>query len=62
MKKCLLLSGGIDSFCLAFLQRPDIAITIDYGQSALKRKLDLLNLYVRSLESSMKLSRLIVAT
>ncbi|SSU63407.1 7-cyano-7-deazaguanine synthase [Acinetobacter baumannii] len=34
MKKCLLLSGGIDSFCLAFLQRPDIAITIDYGQSA----------------------------
>ncbi|WP_228289769.1 7-cyano-7-deazaguanine synthase [Acinetobacter pittii] len=34
MKKCLLLSGGIDSFCLAFLQKPDIAITIDYGQSA----------------------------
>lgn len=34
MKKCLLLSGGIDSFCLAYLEKPDIAITIDYGQLA----------------------------
>lgn len=34
MKKCLLLSGGIDSVCLAFLVKPDIAITIDYGQLA----------------------------
>jgi len=28
----LLLSGGMDSYALAYLERPDIAVTIDYGQ------------------------------
>ncbi|EMA09809.1 7-cyano-7-deazaguanine synthase [Haloarcula marismortui] len=28
----LLLSGGIDSTALAYSQRPDLAITVDYGQ------------------------------
>lgn len=33
MKKVgLLLSGGMDSYALAFQERPDIAVTIDYGQ------------------------------
>lgn len=32
MKTCLLLSGGMDSIALAWWKRPDIAITIDYGQ------------------------------
>lgn len=32
--KALLLSGGMDSIAVAFWQRPEIAITIDYGQSA----------------------------
>lgn len=32
MKKGILLSGGIDSVALAFWQRPDWAVTIDYGQ------------------------------
>ncbi len=33
MKKVgLLLSGGMDSYALAYLERPDIAVTIDYGQ------------------------------
>lgn len=32
MKTALLLSGGMDSLCIAWWKRPDIAITIDYGQ------------------------------
>lgn len=28
----LLLSGGMDSFALTYQERPDIAVTIDYGQ------------------------------
>ncbi len=34
MKRALLLSGGMDSTCLAFWRRPDLAITIDYGHKA----------------------------
>src|SRR5580700_10602406 len=30
----LLLSGGMDSLCIAWWQRPNSAITIDYGQIA----------------------------
>lgn len=33
MAKAILLSGGIDSIALTYWQRPDIAITIDYGQA-----------------------------
>lgn len=32
MKTALLLSGGMDSVSIAWWQRPDVAITIDYGQ------------------------------
>lgn len=32
MKTALLLSGGMDSMALAFWKRPQVAITIDYGQ------------------------------
>lgn len=32
--RALLLSGGMDSVALAFWKRPEIAITIDYGQRA----------------------------
>lgn len=32
LKTGLLLSGGVDSIGLAYWQRPDIALTIDYGQ------------------------------
>lgn len=32
MKTALLLSGGMDSTAIAAWRRPDIAITIDYGQ------------------------------
>lgn len=34
MKAALLLSGGMDSVALAWWKRPQLAITIDYGQRA----------------------------
>lgn len=34
MKTALLLSGGMDSTAIAYWKRPDLAITIDYGQKA----------------------------
>lgn len=34
MKTALLLSGGMDSLAIAWWKRPDLAITIDYGQKA----------------------------
>lgn len=32
MSECLLLSGGIDSTALCYWRRPELALTIDYGQ------------------------------
>lgn len=40
MKKAILLSGGIDSVALCYWQRPDIAITIDYGQLPATAEID----------------------
>lgn len=34
MKRAILLSGGLDSTAVAYWSRPDLAITIDYGQVA----------------------------
>ena len=34
MSKGILLSGGMDSIALAYWKKPEIAITIDYGQAA----------------------------
>ncbi len=34
MKSALLLSGGMDSLALAWWKRPDVAITLNYGQLA----------------------------
>lgn len=34
MSSLLLLSGGIDSICLAAKYRPDVCLTVDYGQRA----------------------------
>lgn len=34
MVNAILLSGGIDSICLAFWKRPSLAVTINYGQAA----------------------------
>lgn len=32
--KAVLLSGGLDSIALTYWMRPDVAITVDYGQAA----------------------------
>ena len=32
MKRAILLSGGMDSSAIAFMERPQLAIVIDYGQ------------------------------
>ena len=37
--KGLLLSGGMDSIALAYWRRPEIAITVDYGQAAAEAEL-----------------------
>lgn len=39
IKKALLLSGGVDSICLAYGLKPDIAYTIDYGQKVAEREI-----------------------
>ncbi len=38
--KLLLLSGGIESSCLAFWKRPDRCLTIDYGQACAEREIE----------------------
>lgn len=40
MKTALLLSGGMDSLSLAWWKRPDVAITIDYGQMPAQAEID----------------------
>ena len=40
IKVGLILSGGMDSTCLAWWSKPDIAFTIDYGQLAAKAEID----------------------
>lgn len=39
VKKAVLLSGGIDSICLAYGIRPEIAYSIDYGQTVAEREI-----------------------
>lgn len=39
MKRAILLSGGVDSIALSYWLRPELAITIDYGQLPYKGEL-----------------------
>jgi 7-cyano-7-deazaguanine synthase len=39
MKRAILLSGGVDSICLAYGIKPEIAYTIDYGQTVAEREI-----------------------
>jgi 7-cyano-7-deazaguanine synthase len=39
MKRAVLLSGGVDSICLAYGIKPEIAYTIDYGQTVADREI-----------------------
>ncbi|OZC35867.1 7-cyano-7-deazaguanine synthase [Marinobacter vinifirmus] len=40
MKSCLLLSGGMDSLTIAWWKRPDIALTLNYGQLAAQAEVE----------------------
>ena len=40
MYKGILLSGGLDSVSLAYWKRPDIALSLDYGQAAAEKELE----------------------
>jgi len=40
MSTALLLSGGMDSIAIAYWKRPEIAITIDYGQAPAEGEID----------------------
>lgn len=40
MKRAILLSGGIDSIALCYWQRPDVALTINYGQLPAKAEIE----------------------
>lgn len=39
-KKAILLSGGMDSIALAYWLRPEVAITLDYGQKAAEAEIN----------------------
>ena len=39
MKRAVLLSGGVDSICLTYGIKPEIAYTIDYGQTVAEREI-----------------------
>lgn len=38
LKRAILLSGGVDSISLAYYLKPEIAYTIDYGQTVAERE------------------------
>lgn len=50
VKKAVLLSGGIDSICLTYHLRPDIAYTIDYGQTVADREIYVSNFICKQLD------------
>lgn len=49
IKKVILLSGGIDSICLAYKLKPDFAYTIDYGQIVAEREIYVSNFICQEL-------------
>jgi 7-cyano-7-deazaguanine synthase len=50
MKTALLLSGGMDSVAIAWWKRPDIAITLDYGQKAAEAEIGAAKTICQSLD------------
>lgn len=49
MKKAILLSGGVDSICLVYGIKPDLAYTIDYGQNVAEREIYVSNYICKKL-------------
>jgi 7-cyano-7-deazaguanine synthase len=50
MLTALLLSGGVDSSCLAYLKRPNIAYTVNYGQMSATAEIDAARRVCRDLQ------------
>lgn len=50
MKRAILLSGGLDSMALAYWKRPDLALTIDYGQVAAEAEINASRAFCECLE------------
>jgi len=50
MKRAILLSGGLDSMALAYWKRPDLALTIDYGQVAAESEIEASRAFCKFLE------------
>ena len=48
--KVLLLSGGIDSTCVAFWRRPQLCLTIDYGQASAEMEIETASSIARRLK------------
>lgn len=57
VKKAILLSGGIDSICLTYDLKPDIAYTIDYGQTVAEREIYVSDFVCQKLEIQHKIIR-----
>lgn len=57
IKKAILLSGGIDSICLAYHLKPHIAYTIDYGQTVAEREIYVSNFVCQKLGIQHKVIR-----
>lgn len=55
MKSALLLSGGMDSTCIAYWKRPDLAINVDYGQKPAKAERQAAQIVAATLGISLEL-------
>ncbi len=49
MNTALLLSGGMDSIAIAYWKRPDITLTIDYGQAAANAEIQAASTFCREM-------------
>ncbi|MCL6220704.1 7-cyano-7-deazaguanine synthase [Zunongwangia pacifica] len=57
MKKAVLLSGGVDSICLTYGIKPEIAYTVDYGQTVAEREIYVSNYICKKLKIEHKVIR-----
>jgi len=55
LKKAILLSGGMDSICLAYGLKPDLAYTINYGQNVAEREIYVSKIVCNQLEIEHKI-------
>jgi 7-cyano-7-deazaguanine synthase len=56
MTSALLLSGGIESTCVAFWKRPDFCVTVDYGQVCARTEVEVAS----AISERLKIKHLVV--